>query len=355
MTNGCHHEWWVYSTALTEGWIMLVCDKTGQTGTVRDPSKEEWAEAFHAPSEPYRWHDEARVIVDEQAPEMSLKSLQAEVLLKLVGKAEFEKRGDPAVLFAPEGLTLANIEAPADAAVVQERRNLAEAIKEHVAAKRKERPIVFSGPMVRAILSGRKTQTRRVVKPQPTRLEWFEHQKGWLGSFRDDAGSQANPHRMVPCPYGEPGDRLWVRETFSTDAISMYPCPRAWYRATDFNDRSDLNDWHVCPKESRGRWADCLACWEEREGRKFRWRPSIFMRRELSRITLEIVSVRVERLQDISEADAVAEGVGGERDEYDMPKWPSATAAFDALWCSINGVESYKANPWVWVVEFKRI
>ena len=223
----------------------------------------------------------------------------------------------------------------------------------------KERPILFSGAMVRAILSGRKTQTRRVVKGRPSRLEWFEHQKGWLGSFGEDAGSRANPHRMVPCPYGAPGDRLWVRETFSTDAITMYPCPAAWYRATDQLESDDVHD---CPKQSRGNYADCLTCWEERAGRKFQWRPSIFMPRELSRISLEIVSVRVERLQEISEADAVAEGIEvtevGEMASATLQllkgeQWPPAVLQYAELWESINGPGSWALNPWVWVVEFR--
>lgn len=242
----------------------------------------------------------------------------------------------------------------------------------------KERPILFSGPMVRAILSGRKTQTRRVVATPADGWEFdrklgrvkSEHRhQGKFGAFiRRGVGTDFPEIDIVPCKYGQPGDRLWVKETFSTDAISMYPCPRAWYRATDFNDRGDLVDCdrHVCPKESRGRWADCLACWEEREGRKFRWRPSIFMRRELSRITLEIVSVRVERLQEISEGDAVAEGI--HRFEVNdcvyfhaRPTAPteehfnSAVMAYRDLWESINGAGSWDANPWVWVVEFKRI
>lgn len=174
-----------------------------------------------------------------------------------------------------------------------------------------------------------------------------------------------NVATVQKCPYGEPGDRLWVKETFSTDAVCMYPCPRAWYRATDFNDRSDLNDGHVCPKHARGRWADCLVCWEEREGRKFRWRPSIFMRRELSRITLEIVSVRVERLQEISEVDAVAEGI----EPVQMPTGEvmyedyleggalvaRAVSSYATLWDRINGAGAFSTNPWVWVVEFKRL
>lgn len=208
----------------------------------------------------------------------------------------------------------------------------------------KERPILFSGAMVRAILSGRKTQTRRVVKPQPTRLEWFDHQKGWLGSFGEDAGSRDNPHRMVPCPYGVPGDRLWVKETHYNNSVGnviaqMFKAkeqPKVYYRA----DHEGVVTWN--------------------------WKPSIFMKRQLSRITLEIVSVRVERLQDISEVDAMAEGI--HRFEvndctyfHSRPTAPteehfnSGLMAYRDLWESINGAGSWDANPWVWVVEFKRL
>lgn len=221
----------------------------------------------------------------------------------------------------------------------------------------KERPILFSGAMVRAILSGRKTQTRRVCKS----LIWTD-----VEDMPPNCTRYGNVAVVQKCPYGESGDRLWVKETFSTDAVCMYPCPQAWYRATDFNDRSDLKGWHVCPKHARGRWADCLACWEEREGRKFRWKPSIFMPRLLSRITLEIVSVRVERLEDISEADALAEGI--ERDAAEFKNYNvkdkafpwvggsgAAVFSYRTLWESINGAGSWEANPWVWVVEFKKL
>jgi len=131
-----------------------------------------------------------------------------------------------------------------------------------------ERPILFSGPMIRAILAGRKTQTRRVAK--------------LTGAGRvKEAGSHRNWHLADPdavkaCPYGTPGDRLWVRETFCDTG-----CQRAVYRAD-----TAVENW------------------------KYRiWRPSIYMPRWASRITLEITDVRLERLQDISEADAAAEGV----------------------------------------------
>ena len=231
----------------------------------------------------------------------------------------------------------------------------------------KERPILFSAPMVRAILSGRKTQTRRVVKELPCQCDAFEPDEiGWqmLGhSGRWWCRCCTSEQDAKFCPYGKRGDRLWVKETWSNDALCMYPCPPVWYRASDSIDR---NDGHTCPKESRGRYADCLACWEERECRQFKWKPSIFMPRQASRITLEIVGVRVERLQDISEADAVVEGI----DHFQRADEPrvyrdylqkelhyglSAVGSYRTLWQSINGLDSWAANPWVWVVEFKRL
>lgn len=176
----------------------------------------------------------------------------------------------------------------------------------------KERPILFSGPMVRAILEGRKTQTRRVVKAK--HLPFLGN---LLGGFLDGRWNQR------PLPYGRPGDRLWVRETWAW-------CSKArghWlYRADD----SDLGTCHV------------------KDGR---WKPSIHMKRAASRITLEVVAVRVERLQEITPGDAIAEGCpGGDHgDRY------AAIDQYRALWGSINGAGSWAANPWVWVVEFRKV
>ncbi|MFU6819587.1 hypothetical protein ACM78B_20985 [Pseudomonas aeruginosa] len=204
----------------------------------------------------------------------------------------------------------------------------------------KERPILFSGPMVRAILEGRKTVTRRVVKPQPD----------FLGSMVDpntpfktlDAGL----HARITCPHGQPGDRLWVREAWAADAQVDAIAPRdlsqgepIWYPA-DFSVRQT-----GCSMISKGRG-----------------RPSIHMPRWASRILLEITAVRVERLQDISEEQALAEGVRGEPCDHarqacaDIGCWgDTAKGAFGFLWESLNGEGSWAANPWVWVVEFKRV
>lgn len=177
----------------------------------------------------------------------------------------------------------------------------------------KERPILFSGAMVRALLDGTKTQTRRMVKPQPRILA------GELLCWKDDALTDDQMAEL--CPYGQPGDRLWVREAWmdlrGVDG-AVGPC---MYRAT-FGNAPDGG----------------------------KWRPSIHMPRWASRITLEVTGMRVERLQDISEADARAEGVS----RAQCPDW-HATTDFRAIWESINGPGSWDANPWVWVVEFKRL
>lgn len=217
----------------------------------------------------------------------------------------------------------------------------------------KERPILFSAPMVRALLAGTKTQTRRVMKDQPP------HQpEVWQGSLNRamtkpvmaaawdaDDGS----HQCL-CPYGVPGDRLWVREAFTKVDGQTHPWIATDYRAT-YTHGDRLGD-HL--------------------GVKRRWTPSIHMPREASRILLEIISVRVERLQEISEADAKVEGIdrqfddGPWRDYLNDGYWfPGSTGtprlqsspvlSYRSLWESINGPGSWDANPWVWVIEFKRV
>ncbi|HEJ4757511.1 hypothetical protein FVA82_11755 [Pseudomonas aeruginosa] len=204
----------------------------------------------------------------------------------------------------------------------------------------KERPILFTGPMVRAILEGRKTVTRRVVSPQPD----------FLGSMVDpntpfktlDAGL----HARITCPYGEPGDRLWVREAWAADAQVDAIAP------SDLSQGEPI--WY--PADLSVRQTGCYMI------SKGRVRPSIHMPRWASRILLEITAVRVERLQDISEEQALAEGVRGEPCDHarqacaDIGCWgDTAKGAFGFLWESLNGEGSWAANPWVWVVEFKRV
>lgn len=216
----------------------------------------------------------------------------------------------------------------------------------------KERPILFSASMVRAILNGTKTQTRRVVKPQPKKGWDFEcppvfgritssHPKnGRFGAFiRRGIGTDFPEIDLIPCPYGQPGDRLWVRETWAyhVNAIgSVTDEDGPWVYAAD---GGFALQYRLCD----------------------RWRPSIHMPRVASRITLEVTGVRVERLQDISRADALAEGIviqpdggfglwDGEHYHYTDPR-----ESYWSLWESINGPDSWDANPWVWVVEFKHL
>lgn len=208
----------------------------------------------------------------------------------------------------------------------------------------RERPILFSGDMVRAILEGRKTVTRRKVNPQPDFAQAGDTTSGagFCGRFTPDDERLGRLGEAMPCPFGQPGDRLWVRETFNRTnpggAHGVY-----YYRADG------------CFPSAIG-------------GRRFygdeAWKPSIHMPRAASRIMLEVTAVRVERLQDITEEQAKAEGVRA----IDGMKWHTleeaaagipmrdhtALDAFSALWECINGEGSCAANPWVWVVEFKR-
>ena len=203
----------------------------------------------------------------------------------------------------------------------------------------KDRPILFSAPMVRALLDGSKTQTRRVAK-----LTDAAHVKEVGGHRR---WHPADPNAALACPYGQPGDQLWVRETFYEEF-----------------GRPPLND------EERQEWLvngflDYRASNDQQpygSGGALAWKPSIHMPRWASRITLEIVGVRVERLQDISEADAIAEGCtmnnngyyrGGPHKVSGLKQMATAVSAYRDLWESINGPTSWDANPWVWVVDFK--
>jgi hypothetical protein len=241
----------------------------------------------------------------------------------------------------------------------------------------KERPILFSAAMVRAILSTTKTQTRRVLK-QATgpslSVGMSDDDSGvaelsWL--WGDGPGYDVNETiKRVPCPYGQPGDRLWVREAWRVEALINNLAPREMV----LSGASIVYEADNKPQPWQGKL-----------------RPSMFMPRAASRITLEVTGVRVQRLQEISEADAIAEGCepipfpgpwwqGYRRDEdgelhhqqttgETPPDWMvepkrmkpmahldrSARDAFRQVWLQINGLESWDANPWVWCVSFRRI
>lgn len=202
-------------------------------------------------------------------------------------------------------------------------------------------PILFSAPMVRALLNGSKTQTRRVVKPTPAPNQDLSISIGSSGfHFVIDKGAFSYPdvrRYRWDCPYGQPGDRLWVRETYWRDEEDG----SVFYRADPDSDAVDAN------KHETG-----LA--------KYNWRPSIFMPRAASRITLEITAVRVERLQDISGADAQAEGIvpdgdGGWHLADTRHYMGDPISSYASLWEYINGADSWDLNPWVWVIEFKKV
>lgn len=232
----------------------------------------------------------------------------------------------------------------------------------------KERPILFSAPMVRAILEGRKTQTRRTITPGKSQTAWLSPETihGKVVRWTEGPGGwwamevEGGHIGSVRCPYGQRGDRLWVRETWAA-VPNTAGCEK--YGAGFDPKRSEAEQYRAGvvfePEGYRYR-----ATWEKTHGA--RWHPSIHMPRKASRILLEVVSVRVERLQEISEADAQAEGVeqfpgspywkGEMHPKKGVPKSrPSARNAYRDLWESINGKGNWDANPWVWVVEFKRM
>jgi hypothetical protein len=188
----------------------------------------------------------------------------------------------------------------------------------------KERPILFSAPMVRAILAGTKTQTRRAMKhplaKAAVRINSYKGQTEFDCILPDETGG------IIHCPYGAPGDRLWVRETWAVQHE---------YDAAAPSEIGARARWHYAATEDLG---------------GLRKRPSIFLPRRGSRILLEIADMRVQRLHEISDADALAEGVSGPFDELFTPRF-----RFEKLWESINGPCSWDLNPWVWVIEFRRL
>jgi len=225
----------------------------------------------------------------------------------------------------------------------------------------RERPILFNGDMVRAILAGQKVQTRRVAKS----VMAVHTRTGEALADIDSAGPR------VPCPFGQPGDRIWVRETwqhvhpiqvadgrYSQRGYAGIPGPppvgyRTIYRADGEYPAIYSLGGEPWPYRS-------LQPFERNGMQAFvdepRWTPSIHMPRWACRLVLEITAVRVERLQAISEADAVAEGLSQTESgswlpgPCEHPEW-----AFHQLWAQVYGEPSWEANPWVWVIEFNKI
>jgi hypothetical protein len=208
----------------------------------------------------------------------------------------------------------------------------------------KEKPILFSTPMVKALMEGRKTQTRRVVKPQPIiDIESGRVFTGHVPAKRSpyDINNWREPFAEQYCPYGQPGDLLWVREAFMP--------PLSYGTVTGYLFKADYEGL----KEAK-------------------WKPSIHMPKGAARIRLRITEVRVERLKDITEEDTLAEGVASKGPSYNS-KWEEnypirfkdyknpcdmyifryGIESFASLWQSINGPESWESNPFVWVVKFE--
>ena len=216
----------------------------------------------------------------------------------------------------------------------------------------KERPILFSGPMVRAILAGRKTQTRRVVKVgamKPDELAFvFDDERGqWEVGLLADQGRWAHAW-WARCPYGAPGDRLWVRETFASFRAEGQPVTPRDARYVVLRDGAQVY--------ADGKTYPPLAAYAAGAFDAIKWRPSIHMPRWASRITLEVVSVRVERLQSITEEDARAEGVEPNVLHVLAKTGTDHLASFELLWDRINGKRApWDSNPWVWAVEFRRV
>ena len=237
----------------------------------------------------------------------------------------------------------------------------------------KERPILFSAPMVRAILEGRKTVTRRAVKPQPEVRE--VDMIGPMMTFKNKRGGHwlypnAKAQIIADCPYGQTGDRLWVRETFALLG-NEDGCCIDWQDNLVKGDERDAariyrascppGDYGLNQIPAKAEWKPDTEAMEYDDA----WRPSIHMPRWASRILLEITDVCVERLQDISDKEIEAEGIcldalADGQDRYDMchagsgaDGRPTLRTAWRHLWESTGG--DWEANPWVWVVEFKRV
>lgn len=234
----------------------------------------------------------------------------------------------------------------------------------------KERPILFNGAMVRAILEGQKTVTRRAVKVQPFDLSWsrhdhrFEYVTGRAENGDELDGFHAYTTRhggewSAKCPYGQPGDRLWVRETFALLGNEDGCC-------IDWNDNLQKGDEKSaariykasCSQGDYGLWEiPDKADWKPDTADMLyegAWRPSIHMPRWACRILLEITAVRAERLQDITPEQCLAEGIEQRFPKVNDQFTPDILrGAFIELWDSTGG--EWRANPWVWVVEFKRV
>ena len=209
------------------------------------------------------------------------------------------------------------------------------------------KPILFSTPMVQAILEGTKTQTRRILKPQPLVHnevikmpipvdEYSKILKQYVKKGYTEIYTKGVLQGMIApkCPFGEVGDTIWVRET--------------WQHTSEFGiNNQDENAGYIYKASENGK------DWEENtEG--WKWKPSIFMPKDACRLFLKITNIRVERLQDISEEDSISEGCHYGKGDGTID-YAVGNSHFPTLWANINGEESWNSNPYVWVIEFEKI
>ncbi|MBZ6397243.1 MULTISPECIES: hypothetical protein [Pantoea] len=227
----------------------------------------------------------------------------------------------------------------------------------------RERPIIFNADMVRAVLDGRKTQTRRIMREQPEVIpkeDEFDQPGFWI-PFNAGKTMVRNEDMYIACPFGLKGDRLWVRETWSVvshafddDGLMIDYAPDRPAKAVHEKPfgRGYYSGHAIYAADGGFTWGDDDGCVDGRSC----WKPSIHMPRWASRITLEITGVRVERLNSMTESDALAEGCNGGHDSIPGYMY-SATPHehFHHVWQSIYGADSWQANPWVWVIEFTRV
>ncbi len=230
-------------------------------------------------------------------------------------------------------------------------------------------PILFSTPMVQANLEGRKTQTRRTkgleniseLATEIVRSDQWKKQGDWVARFKYKGEEKYAVTNVIKCPYGQVGDVLWVREKWTQNGLKYYRYAADW-----------PNEVYISG-EPKGTFIG------EGVPEKFKgkWKPSIHMPKEACRLFLRITNIRVERLKDITDQDAIAEGIEGYfeklfmewryrdydkklqkgygKSNIDYPTWREPVSSFKSLWESINGKDSWEANPWVWVVEFEKL
>ena len=228
----------------------------------------------------------------------------------------------------------------------------------------KERPIIFNDAMVQALLAGRKTQTRRVIKPQPSGRSnhiWSNGNQFAFCEGTHDKGAKCEEDSVIKTPYGVPGDRLWVREIFVLESnfglgdVDGYEPPFKDGHPVKWEEAIEWGRWWSQPHYRATDPKPDLVC-EGKDGPACIWRPQLYMPRWASRILLEVTDVHVERLNDMMPESIIKEGPPDSVYFSEDPKAPLEW--FHDLWDSINKKKpgrSWEDNPWVWVITFRRM